>query len=157
MPRVRAADLLKYGVQPRALARNSIFLLGILRSFHTTEHNTHPCAVPPRRLQSKAPDPARRQLSSRQVRLSDWLRRVAPANMFTSGDESSGFSSSGDLAHTCLAPSSKAWISGIPRRRSFAMLLNPVWGDGPSPLPGFDQHIEAFDARQVQLSIDFEF
>ena len=23
------------------------------------------------------------------------------------------------------------------------MLLNPVWGDGPSPLPGFDQHIEA--------------
>jgi len=38
------------------------------------------------------------------------------------------------------------------------MLLNPVWGDGPSsPLPGFDQHIEAFDARQVQLSIDFEF
>ena len=37
------------------------------------------------------------------------------------------------------------------------MLLNPVWGDGPSLLPGFDQHIEAFDARQVQLSIDFEF
>ena len=36
--------------------------------------------------------------------------------------------------------------------------INPVWGDGPSsPLSGFDQHIEAFDARQVQLSIDFEF
>lgn len=35
--------------------------------------------------------------------------------------------------------------------------INSVWGNGLSPLPGFDQPIGAFDPRQVRFSIDFEF
>jgi hypothetical protein len=35
--------------------------------------------------------------------------------------------------------------------------VNPFYGAGSSPLPGFGRPIDAFNARQLQFSIDFEF
>lgn len=41
--------------------------------------------------------------------------------------------------------------------RTNVAAINPVHGDGMQPLPGFDQPIEAQEARRSQFSLDFEF
>jgi hypothetical protein len=35
--------------------------------------------------------------------------------------------------------------------------INPVFGSGLTPIPGFRQPITGTDARQIQFSLDFEF
>lgn len=35
--------------------------------------------------------------------------------------------------------------------------INPVFGSGLAPIPGFNQPIAGSGARQVQFSVDFEF
>jgi len=35
--------------------------------------------------------------------------------------------------------------------------INPVFGTGPTPLPGFTQPITGSGARQIQFSLDFEY
>jgi hypothetical protein len=35
--------------------------------------------------------------------------------------------------------------------------VNPYYGPNRSPLPGFSHPVSAFNARQMQFSIDFEF
>jgi carboxypeptidase family protein/TonB-dependent receptor-like protein len=35
--------------------------------------------------------------------------------------------------------------------------LNPIFGSGAAPIPGFSRPIEALNARQVEFSIDFEY
>jgi hypothetical protein len=35
--------------------------------------------------------------------------------------------------------------------------INPVFGSGPIPITGFRQPIGGTGARQIQLSLDFEF
>jgi hypothetical protein len=35
--------------------------------------------------------------------------------------------------------------------------INPVFGSGLTPMPGFKQPIAGFGARQIQFSLDFEF
>jgi hypothetical protein len=35
--------------------------------------------------------------------------------------------------------------------------INPVFGSGPTPIPGFAKPVQGTGARQIQFSLDFEF
>jgi hypothetical protein len=35
--------------------------------------------------------------------------------------------------------------------------MNPVFGSGSVPIPGFRQPLEGMGARRIQFSLDFEF